>query len=60
MDTSILKRIAGRGHNDDEVRPSYYDITGPLFIRLVENRLFENGLGITGIIRIETHYTGIG
>ena len=60
MDASNPTKPAGRGHNDDELRSAYYDITRSFTIWTAEIGLFKNGLGITRTIRTETYYTGIG
>ena len=60
MDASNTSNLTGRGHNDDELRPTYHNIIRSLTRRPTENHLFENGLSITEITGFEAHYTRIG
>ena len=60
MDTSISKRMTGRRFNDVVMRPSDCTIVGPFIIRPAEDRLLENGIGVTGVVGTETHSTGDG
>ena len=58
MYAPILKRNAGRGPNDVEMRLIYYAFIGPLIIGPAEDHLLENVRGKGVGDGNEIHYTG--